>query len=62
MTQEMTEEAYLDCETSASPSAWKVAVEVGTRSSIFKLDAGAEVTTFSKELFLDAWETIAEAI
>ena len=51
-TEEMTEEAYLDCVTSDSPSVWKVAVRVGTHPTVFKLDIGAEVTAISEELFL----------
>ena len=43
-TEEMAEEAYLDYVTSDSPSAWKVAVQVGTYPTIFKLDTGPEIT------------------
>ena len=45
----MTEEVYLDCVTSDPPSAWKVAVRVGTHPTVFKLDTGAEVTAVSEE-------------
>ena len=62
MTEEMTEEAYLDCVTSDSPLAWKVTVRVGTHPTVFKLDTGAEVTAVSKKFFSDTWEIIAETI
>ena len=55
MTQEMTEAYLLDSVTSASSSAWKVAVRVGTYSSTLKFDAGAEVTRFSEEFLLDMY-------
>ena len=50
-TEEMTEEAYLDCVTSDSPSAWKVAIKVGVHPTIFKLDTGAEVSAVCEEFF-----------
>lgn len=52
MTEEMTEEAYIDWVTSDSPPAWKVAVIVGTHLTIFRFNTVAEVNAFTEQFFL----------